>query len=229
MKHIQSAIVCLSLSLALAAPSLSAQKKKPAHKPAAAPQAAPVAIPSPIDSTLADLERITAATDNDIANLKSEKKSFSWKTAWMFWRKDSSRNPQTDRFAGSLQRNLHDAMPGLIHDARNSPGNFSATFRLYNNLSVVCELLDSLVDSTKNGKKDGDGALTADSAAMGRIRQDVATYVEQMAAALDKGRLPLGWSPSVSNSSTASNGKPKRIIIDDTIPERKASSKASQQ
>jgi len=214
----------LTLSLALSAPTLSAQKKKK-QAPPPPPAAAPVATVSPIDSTLADLERISAATDSDIANLKTDKKGFNWKTSWMFWHKET--HSQGEHVATSLQRNLHDAMPGLIHDARNSPGNFTATFRLYNNLSVVCELLDSLVESTKGGKKDGDAALSADSAAMGRIRQDIATYVEQMANALDRNKAPLGWSPSAPATSTANNGKTKKIVIDDTIP--KSANKASQQ
>src|SRR5262245_36101571 len=149
MKNVPAAMVCLALSLALAAP-LSAQKKKK-QQPPPSPPAATAPTVSPIDSTLADLERITAATDSDISNLKSEKKTFNWTTSWMFWRKDASHGSSGEHVATSLQRNLHDAMPGLIHDARNSPGNFTATFRLYNNLSVVCELLDSLVESTKTG------------------------------------------------------------------------------
>jgi len=225
MKNIPAAMVCFALSLALTVPTLSAQRKK---KTEPVPPPAPVTTVSPIDSTLADLERISAATDSDIGNLKADKKGFNWKTSWMFWRKDSAHGSQAEHVASSLQHNLHDAMPGLIHDARNSPGNFTATFRLYNNLSVVCELLDSLVESTKAGKKDGDSALTADSAAMGRIRQDIATYVEQMAAALDRNKPPLGWSPSAPSSTAAVNGKTKKIVIDDTIPERKAN-KASQQ
>jgi hypothetical protein len=229
MKNIPAATVCLALSLALAAP-LSAQKKKK-QQPPPPPQAAPAVTVSPIDSTLADLERISAATDNDISNLKSDKKGFNWKTSWMFWHKDTSHSSQAEHVATSLQHNLHDAMPGLIHDARNSPGNFTATFRLYNNLSVVCELLDSLVDSTKSGgKKDGDAALAADSAAMGRIRQDIATYVEQMAASLDRNKPPLGWSPTAPSATPVNNGKTKKIVIDDTIPDRKSSAnKASQQ
>jgi len=220
MKKIPSAMLCFALSLALAAPTLSAQKRKKQPEPQPAPAAI---ITSPIDSTLADLERISAATDNDIGNLKADKKGFNWKTSWMFWHKDAPHSPEAEHIAASLQRNLHDAMPGLIHDARNSPGNFTATFRLYNNLSVVCESLDSLIETTKaGGKKEGDGSLVADSAAMGRIRQDVATYVEQMASALDKGRVPLGWSRSVP-TTTANNGKVKKIVIDDNVPERKSS------
>ncbi len=93
-------------------------------------------------------------------------------------------------------------------------------FKLYNNLSVVCELLDSLVEVSKSEGK-GDGPLANDSAAMGRIRQDLATYVEQAAAVLDSKGKPYALSPSTTT------GKPKKIVIDDTVPEKKPKKKTA--
>jgi hypothetical protein len=208
MKNVPAAIACLAVSLALAVPSLNAQKRKPA----AAPQPAP-AVASPMDSEMADLARVTAATQSDLADLKTEH-SFNWKTAWRFWHRESSTSTKTQQIADSLQRNLRDAMPGLIHDAQTS-GSFTATFKLYNNLSVVCENLDSLADSIGSDKK---GPLANDSAAMGRIRQDLATFVEQKAAALDAtGKPPYPWT-----STASSNGKaPKKIVIDDNVPDKR--------
>jgi hypothetical protein len=215
MKNVPVAIVCFALSLALAAPATSAQKKR--KKPAA--PAAATAVVSPLDPTLADLERVSAATQSDLAELKAEKRSVSWKTAWRFWHRESSHSQKTQEAAASVQRNLHDAVPGLVQDARTS-GSFSATFKLYNDLSVLCELLDSLADSTKVEGKKADGPLANDSAAMGRIRQDLATFVEQKAAALDStGTPPYAWP------STASNGNVKKIIVDDNVPEKKPGKK----
>jgi hypothetical protein len=214
MKNVPVAIVCVALSLVLAAP-LSAQKKK--RKPAAPP----AAVTSPLDPTLADLDRVTAATLSDLADLKAEKKHAGWRTAWMsswrFWHHESSHNQRTQEIAESVERNLRNAMPGLVQEARAS-GSFAATFKLYNNLSVLCELLDSLVDSTKAEGKKADGPLANDSAAMGRIRQDIATFVEQKASALDaNGNPPYPWPAT----STASNGSVKKIVIDDNAPEKK--------
>jgi len=211
MKNVPVAVVCLALSLALAAPAANAQKKK--KKPAAAPAAVVV---SPMEPTLADLERVSAATQSDLADLKTEKHSFNWKTSWRFWHHESSHSQKTLEIAGSIQRNLHDALPGLVQDVR-ATSSFSATFKLYNNLTVLCGLLDSLVDSTKAEGKKGDGPLANDSVAMGRIRQDLATYIEQKAAALDaNGNPPYTWT-----SVSTPNGTIKKIVVDDNVPEKK--------
>jgi hypothetical protein len=209
MKNVPAAIACLAVSLVLITPSLNAQKKKPS----AAPQPAP-AVASPLDSEMADLARVTAATQSDLADLNTDKHSFNWKTSWRFWHRESSTNTKSQQIADSLQRNLRDAMPGLVHDVQTT-GSFTATFKLYNNLSVVCELLDSLAESTASDKK---GPLVNDSAAMGRIRQDLATFVEQKAAALDaNGKPPYTWTATSSPNSKA----PKKIVIDDNVPEKK--------
>jgi hypothetical protein len=210
MRNVPAAIACLIISLIFVTPSLNAQKRKST----AVPQPA-AAVASPMDSEMADLARVTAATQSDLADLKTDKHSFNWKTSWRFWHRESSTSPKSQQIAESVQRNLRDAMPGLIQDVRTS-GSFTATFKLYNNLSVVCELLDPLADST--GAEGKNGPLAKDSAAMGRIRQELATFVEQKAAALDAtGKPPYPWT-----STASSNGKaPKKIVIDDNVPERK--------
>lgn len=212
MKNVSVAMVCLALILALAAPASAQRKKK---KPAAAPPPAAVAT-SPLDPTLADLERVSSATLSDLSDLKSEKHSGNWKTAWRFWHRESSHSQKTQEIAQSVERNLRDALPGLVQETRAS-GSFSATFKLYNDLSVLCESLDSLVDSTKAEGKKADGPLANDSAALGRIRQDLATFVEQKASALDSnGTPPYAWPPP----STASNAKPRKIMVDDNAPQK---------
>jgi hypothetical protein len=211
MKNVPVAIVCLALSLALAAPSADAQKKK--KKPAAQP---PAVVVSPLEPTLADLERVSSATQSDLSDLKSEKNSFNWKTAWRFWHRDSSHSQKTLEIAESVRRNLHDALPGMVQEVR-ATSSFSSTFKLYNDLTVLCGLLDSLVDSTKAEGKKGDGPLANDSAAMGRIRQDLATFIEQKAAALDAhGTPPYTWT-----SVSTPNGTVRKIVVDDNIPDRK--------
>jgi hypothetical protein len=215
MKKVLAAIAyfCLVLALVLSAPSLCAQKVAPSSQLTTLTSS-----PSAMETVLADLERVTVATDNDIADMRQ--KHGSWLTAWMFWRRESSLNPATDKMAASLQRNLHSAMPGLIHDAQSSGGFFS-TFKLYNNLSVACEMLDSLVAVTKSEGKNN--PLANDSAAMGRIRQQLATQIELSAAALDsRGKAPYSWSAS---SLSGNGGKVKRIVVDDTVPQKKAVAK----
>jgi hypothetical protein len=137
----------------------------------------------------------------------------------MFWRKNHPHSQEAEQMAASLEKNLHEAMPGLIHDAQTS-GSLSPTFKLYHNLSVVCQLLDSLLEATKSGGK-GDGPLALDATAMGHIRQDLAAYIERSAAALDSrssadtvaSSTPSPGAPG--KPSTAPQKKPikKRVIV----------------
>jgi hypothetical protein len=215
MKKVPPAMVCFVF--ALAALSVSAQKFTAGSRvqPLAASAPAPSTSSPALTSALNDLDRVSSATEADLANMGSggEKNDRSWKNAWRFWHPFSSpRATYDEKAVASLQRNLHDAMPGLIQNARTS-GTFAATFKLYNNLSVVCELLDSMVNSSHSQGK-VDTALANDSSAMGRIRQDLAGYVEQTAASLDA-RSPYAVP-------TPSNGKaPRRIVVDDTVPQKK--------
>jgi hypothetical protein len=215
------AIACFLFVLILAAPSMSAQRSSAARTQ---PVSVTPSVPTPaLTSALNDLDRVSSATEVDIANMgsSSEKNDRSWKNAWRFWHPFSSSSHSTHdaQAAASLQRNLHDAMPLLVQNARTS-GSFTATFKLYNNLSVVCELLDTLVSSSRSQGGKADTALANDSAAMGRIRQDLATYVEQTAASLDS------KSQYTFTTSTPANGKPpKRIVVDDTVPEKKSAIK----
>jgi len=217
MKKVLLVIVCFLFVLILASAAVSAQKSSVARtQPFAAP-APPVPSPA-LTSALNDLDRVSSATEVDIANMGSggEKNDRSWRNAWRFWHpfSSSSHTPHDTEAAASLQRNLHDAMPGLIQDARTS-GTFAATFTLYNNLSVVCELLDTLVKSSRSEGGKGDTALANDSAAMGRIRQDLASYVEQTAVSLDA-------RSQYATTSPPANKPPKRIVVDDSVPEKKS-------
>jgi len=217
MKKVLLVVVCFFFVLILASPAVSAQKSSVARtQPLAAP-APPVPSPA-LTSALNDLDRVSSATEVDIANMGSggEKNDRNWRNAWRFWHpfSSSSHTPHDTEAAASLQRNLHDAMPGLIQDARTA-GSFGATFKLYNNLSVVCELLDTLVKSSRSDGGKGDTALTNDSAAMGRIRQDLASYVEQTAVSLDA-------RSQYATTSTPANKPPKRVVVDDSVPEKKS-------
>jgi hypothetical protein len=230
MKSALAAIACSLLFLTLTAPSASAQKSNAVSRPQ--PVAVSVRAPSTpapgLVSALTDLERVSNATQVDLSSIGSsdkEKNDRSWRNGWRFWHVRSSSpspSPEAEKAAASLQRNLHDAMPGLIENAR-STGSFASTFKLYNNLSVVCELLDSLVKSP-HGQGKGDTGLNNDSAAMGRIRQDLATYIEQTAASMD-----ARTQYAATSSAPANTKPPKKIVVDDTVPAKKSKKAATAQ
>jgi len=183
-----------------------------------------------LNSTLIDLDRVSQAVQNDIANLRVDKWKSGWKSGFL---KGSSQKEQAQQAAGSLQRNLANALPGLIHDVQSSRGSIATTFRLYDDVSLVCETLDSLINASEAaGKKNDAAPLGDDYSALTRIRRSLSAYIQQSAATWEtKGKMPVasfttpaapprqaGSSPS--QIVTTDQGV-KKIIIDDTVPEKK--------
>ncbi len=180
-----------------------------------------------LSASLADLDRVSQATDSDIANLHVDKWGPGW-TKTILRSKDQNQQ-QAQQVAASLQRNLRGAMPGLIHDVQNARGSLSTTFKLYDNLSVVCEALDLLITAAEaKGKKEESAPLNEDYNALIRLRREFSNYIQAGTVALEtKGKLPAytgstssGRSGSGSQTVTGPGGV-KRIIVDDAIPEKK--------
>src|SRR5437588_4709880 len=187
-----------------------------------------------LNSALLDLDRVSQATQNDIANLHVEKWKSGWKSGFL---KDGSHRDQAQHAAGSLQRNLSGAMPGLIHDVQSSRGSISTTFKLYDDVSLVCETLDSLITASETaGKKSDAVPLVDDYSALTRNRRSLSTYIQQSAATWEtRGKMPVAsmTAPATQpaqHSQQMNSSSPqivtdqgvKKIIIDDTIPEKKS-------
>src|ERR1051326_3537147 len=122
MKNTLAGLVLVGFSLALginvAAQTKSLQRMQAVMGPTGR---------ADLNSTLIDLERISQATQNDIANLHVENWKSGWKTGFL---KDGSHKEQAQHAAGSLRRNLSAALPGLIHDVQTSRGGISESFKL---------------------------------------------------------------------------------------------------
>jgi len=207
MKTILAAILFLSFSLGLAGQSLRAKSKNPAMSTSASQ------IRRDLNTSLADLERVTAATNSDIANFSESSES-----RWKMWQKLNSRKHDEKQMAAAIQRNLTNAMPVLIRDVQGSRGSVSTTFKLYNNLNIVYETLDSLVETgDRDGKKRELGPLTNDLAAMGHVRQELSAYIQQASVSLDNKR-PQSFSTTNFNSASRLP-VPKKVAMDDMAPE----------
>ncbi len=167
--------------------------------------AAPSAKPD-LNSTLADLTRVAPATVQDL-NLVNQQQA-GGRLHWvMFWREEKAQNA---RMSEALRRNLQFAVPDLIKDAQASGGSLSTTFKLYNDLTVVCESLTSLLQP--GSRESNLTALNYDLSDMNRLRDQLSSYIQQAAASIDS-NYPQPWS---------SAGRPKRIIVDDDVPENPA-------
>jgi len=164
---------------------------------------------SDINATLTELKRVAPATAQDLS-LYHPGGKFG---RLAFWRRDNARLGRT---AEAARRNLELAVPNLIHDAQESHGSISATFKLYKDLSLVGESLNTLVTPGDHVTKAESTALTQDLSDLNRIREALSSHFQQAAASLE----------SVSMMSSAGR-PPKKIIIDDSTPEKPAAKKHS--
>src|SRR5262245_54469570 len=116
------AVVILVLSVALApAGQTSAGTASPAKNPA--PE---------LDSILTRVQQVSQATSSDLTRLRIDK-----------WKGEAEQKDQLQKVAESLNRNLTKAVPGLIDEVQSSRGSVSSAFRLYHNINVVYEYLNS--------------------------------------------------------------------------------------
>jgi hypothetical protein len=170
--------------------------------------AAALTSPSPVvgdlNATLAELTRVVPATNQDLANLQQQGGKLHWVT---FWRDKAQKTEMT----AALRRNLQFAVPGLIHDAQASSGSISTTFKLYKDLTVVCESLDSLLSPGSREGKTELTALSTDLSDMNRLREQLSFYIQQTAASIES------KSPQLVSSAGRS---PKKVIVDDNIPDK---------
>jgi hypothetical protein len=163
---------------------------------------------SGVDSVLSKIQQTAKSTDADLAQLRIDR-----------WKTDPDNKAQLQQISTSLHKNLTLAVPDLVHEVQSGKGSVSATFKLYHNLNIVYEYLSSLADAaTALGKKEESDSLNHDAAALDSARQDLSTYIEQAAVALEIKARP---TPTPTPAPVAT---PKKIVIDDE-PKKSATPK----
>jgi hypothetical protein len=197
-----------------------------------------------LNTALISLDRISQATQNDIANMHVESWK-SWKPGFM---KGNSHQAEAQQAATSLQRNLRYALPELVHNVQSSRGSMSTTFKLYDDVSLVCEAVDSLINASEAaGKKNEAAPLADDYTALAKVRRSLSAYIQEASAQWEThGKAPYASlsAPAAqrqgfqSQNQQRTQSRPqqqaaapatqvvddqgvKKIIIDDTIPEKK--------
>lgn len=197
MKAMLATIFVISVSLTVAAQS---------HV------ATPFEIPANVDlnATLTDADHVVATINSDLANLHVEKWSAGWKTAWT---KKSSNKEQAGQTTDSVKQ-LAASLPPRVAEVRASHGSIGSAFKLYNDLTVVCEGLETLVEATHAyGKNDDYSRLLTDYSNMLRVRNNFSSYVEQRAQVLDpRGNVttPVATAISPNKDHTAKKMVAKR-------------------
>jgi len=177
-------------------------------------QAPAAPAPPALGAILTQIQQATGSANVDISKLRIEK-----------WKTDPSQRQQLQQMAESVQKNIANAVPGLIGDVQNSKGGVSASFKLYHNLNVLYEYLSGLADAAGSlGRKEEYDPLASDAAALDTARQSLSTYIEQAAVRMETANRP----PPVPARSQMVQVPGKVVVIDedDAPPKSKATSKS---
>lgn len=178
-------------------------------------QAAPPTQTTPsaanLNPILLQIQQATSSSSVDIGKLRIEK-----------WKTDSQQKQQLQQISESLQKNIANAIPGLVNDVQSSRGGVLATFKLYHNLNIVYEFLSGLADAAGSlGKKEEYEPLAADAASLDAARQNLSAYIEQAAGRLESSlQHPSGTIPVQSRQTPVPGKKVVVIDEDEAVPKK---------
>jgi hypothetical protein len=163
-----------------------------------------------LNTILLELQKATSSASVNIGRLRIEK-----------WKTDSQQRQQMQQVADSLQKNIANAVPGLISDVQSSRGGVLASFKLYHNVNVVYEFLTSMAEAAGAfGKKEEYQPLEGDAAALDTARQNLSIYIEQAAGKMESANRAAGGSNAVQARQAPGTVVPgkKVVVIDEDTP-----------
>ncbi|GAC1431401.1 MAG: hypothetical protein NVS1B11_12080 [Terriglobales bacterium] len=169
-----------------------------------------------LNGLLAQLEQLSQMTQLDLAKLRIE-----------HWKTDSNTKHETQSNVESIQRNLQGALPEVIAKLRQSPESLADSFKLYRNLDALYDVFGSVVESAGAfGPKDEFQSLDNDLGTIEKTRRSFADRMENLAGTKDGELNQL--RAAVRNAQAAVNsGPPKKVVVDDTEPQKKPARKKS--
>ena len=176
-------------------------------------QAAPVSYSSAseLNQLVASLEQVSQATQADLSHLRIEK-----------WKADGRAKHDTESKVESIQKNLQNALPGMLNDLKNSPENLAQTFKVYHNMVALYDFMSYVVESTGAfGSKDEFQAVGKDMDALEDSRRAFADRMDKLATAKEN---ELAQLRSALQSARA-EVPPKKTVVDDTAPAKKPPAK----
>ncbi|HEX4605827.1 MAG TPA: hypothetical protein VH724_17630 [Candidatus Angelobacter sp.] len=214
MKTAFTAVVALLFfvrySAAAQAPAQAAPAQRIQQPVAPQPQQPPVAN---LNAILQEVQQVTSTTSVNISKLRIEK-----------WKTDSEQRQQLQQIAESLQKNIANALPGMVTDVQSSRGSVAASFKLYHNLNVLYENLNYLADVAGSlGKKEEFEPLAADCASLESARKNLSVYIEQAAVRLESANRPPAGNATQARQApgTPVSGKKVIVIDEDEQPAKK--------
>ena len=204
------AFAAIMILLFCAGPGAMAQPQTPtsANPQRQAPPQAP-----DLNAIVLQVQQATSSASMNIGKLRIEK-----------WKTDSGQKQQLQQIADSLQKNIANAMPGLINDVSGSKGSALTSFKLYHNLNVLYEFLSGLADAAGSlGKREEYEPLAADAAAIDTARQNLSTYIEQTVGKLESANRPAAGTTAAQSHQpgTVVPGRKVVVIDEDAAPPKK--------
>lgn len=168
--------------------------------------------PTDLNTILLQVQQATSSANVNIGKLRIEK-----------WKTDSQQKQQMQQVADSLQKNITNAVPGLISDVQSSRGGVLASFKLYHNLNVVYEFLSSMAEAAGAfGKREEYQPLEGDATALDTVRQNLSTYIEQAAGKMEAANRAAANSVQAGQApGTLVPGKKVVVIDENETPPRK--------
>jgi len=202
-------LMVVGYSTAAQAQASPAQRMQPASQPQQ--QTAPPA--SDLNAILSQVQQATSSTNVNIGKLRIER-----------WKTDVEQKQQLQQIAESLQKNIANALPGMVTDVQSSHGSVATSFKLYHNLNVLYENLNYLADVAGSlGKKEEFEPLAADCASLESARKNLSIYIEQAAVRLESAsRMPNPTTQARQAPGTPVDGKKVIVINEDDPPAKKA-------
>ena len=187
----------LLLTVLLCALPLVAQTPQP-------PQPAP-AVTDPVP-LLAQLQQVAQTTAIDVGRVHIDK-----------WSK--SVREQAAHDADSLRNDVTNNLPALLAGAQQAPNSIAPALKLYVNVNALYEVLDGLVAQAATGPKEDFELLAADRQNLSIARRAWSDRLQTLAQLKDAG------STTTSSQATGNKQLPKKVIVDDTAPTHKRTTK----
>jgi hypothetical protein len=167
-----------------------------------------------LNGLLSQIEATSKTTQTDLGKLRIEK-----------WKADGSYKKQALGNVDSIQRNLQGALPEIIGQLRNAPEDVPASFKLYRNLDALYDVMVGVVeDAAAYGSKDDMQSLSNDLSAFEGTRRQLAERIENLASSKE-GELTRLRTQLKSLQAQVEAEPPKKIVVDDTQPEKKPAPK----
>ncbi len=181
--------------------------------PTQSPQTATTAAPADLSALLSRVEQAAQATNQDLTRLRIER-----------WKTDGNTKRQLESNSDLIQRNLNGTLPGMVAAVRSAPQSFAPSFRLYQNLGALNDVLAPLAESAGAfGPKSDYEQLSRDANDLDTARRALGDRIYALAQNTDAELARLRAVEAAAKASPPA--PPKKIIVDDEAPAKPAAKK----